>query len=127
MSAQTKTSRDESRNGSGAISIARTTLKIAVLAPMPSASVTMATAAKPGDRRSPRHAKRTSFMLAPLADLRRFPPAGYQPNHEATKDTKFTRFTKSKQQEEIRRFLFRVFRVHLFFVFVFFVARASAP
>src|SRR5580765_8149983 len=103
MSAQTKTSRDESRNGSGAISIARTTLKIAVLAPMPSASVTMATAAKPGDRRSPRHAKRTSFMLASLADLRRFPPAGYQPNHEATKDTKFTRFTKSKNQNNKKR------------------------
>ena len=47
MSAQTNTSRDEPRNGSGASSIARTTLKIAVLAPIPRASVAIATAANP--------------------------------------------------------------------------------
>src|SRR6185295_923981 len=85
MSAQTKTSRDESRNGSGASNIARTTLKIAVLAPMPSASVMMATAVKPGDRRSPRHAKRTSFMLASLVIF----AASAQPvTSQTTKDTK---------------------------------------
>src|SRR3954466_11509046 len=42
-----------------------TTVKIALLAPMPSASVAIATAAKPGDRTRPRHANRqTSIRLS---------------------------------------------------------------
>src|SRR5581483_3476058 len=60
MSDQTNTRRDGSRYGSGESSIARTTLKIALVAPMPSASVTTAAAAKPGDRRRPRSAYRAS-------------------------------------------------------------------
>jgi len=40
---------------------ALTTVKMALLAPMPSASVTTATAAKPGDRTRPRHANRQSW------------------------------------------------------------------
>ena len=53
---QTKTSWEGSRNGRGASSIACTTLNSAVLAPMPRARVSIATAAKPGDRRNWRSA-----------------------------------------------------------------------
>src|SRR5581483_10619644 len=66
MSDQTNTSRDESRYGSGASSIARTTLKMAVLAPMPSASVATAAAVNPGARRRPRMAQRTSAAAASI-------------------------------------------------------------
>jgi hypothetical protein len=51
---QTSTSRSGSAYGSGRSSTALTTLKMAVQAPMPSAIVTIATAAKPRFLRSPR-------------------------------------------------------------------------
>ena len=46
------TRRSGSRNGSGRSSVASTSAKIALLAPMPSARVTVATSAKPGERRN---------------------------------------------------------------------------
>ncbi len=49
-----------SRNGSGRSSVAFTTLKIAVVAPTPTANVTMAIAVKPQFARSMRNVKRTS-------------------------------------------------------------------
>jgi hypothetical protein len=49
-------SREGSRSGSGFSSTPCTTLKIAVDAPMPSASVSTATAVNPGVRASMRHA-----------------------------------------------------------------------
>jgi hypothetical protein len=51
---QTVTTRPESGNGSGFSKIPLTTLKITMFAPMPIAKVKMATAAKPGFRRSMR-------------------------------------------------------------------------
>src|SRR5262245_50343259 len=57
---QRKTSLPGSWNGSGRSSAALTTLKIAVLAPLPSASVSTATAAKPGAFVRPRQAYATS-------------------------------------------------------------------
>ena len=65
MSDQTKTRRPASRYGSGAISSACTMLKMALLAPMPSASVSTTTAVKPGALRSaaPRVAERPSARL----------------------------------------------------------------
>ena len=51
----------ECGNGSGSSSTPLTTLKIAVLAPMPNASVRMATIAKPGARTTLRTAQRTSW------------------------------------------------------------------
>jgi hypothetical protein len=56
----TRTRRSAFAYGSGRMTTALTTVKIALLAPMPSASVAIATAAKPGDRHRPRHAKRQS-------------------------------------------------------------------
>ena len=56
MSDQTNVSRDESRYGSGESSIASTTLKIAVLAPIPTPSVRTVASAKPGDLQRLRHA-----------------------------------------------------------------------
>jgi hypothetical protein len=50
----TSASRSGSGKGSGRSRTALTTLKMAVVAPMPSASVTAATAVKPGERRSRR-------------------------------------------------------------------------
>src|SRR5262245_13134537 len=52
MSCQTITRRLESLYGSGRMRRAFTTLKIAVFAPIPSASVAIATSAKPGERTS---------------------------------------------------------------------------
>jgi len=46
--------------GKGCNNVASTTLKIAVVAPMPNAIVKMAMAVKPGDLRSMRTAKRMS-------------------------------------------------------------------
>src|SRR5687768_5759129 len=60
-SAQTIASRSGSSYGSGRSRIALTTLKIAVLEPMPSASVMIAVAAKPGFLRRPRSAKPISL------------------------------------------------------------------
>ena len=57
---KTITRRSESGYGRGESSNVCTTLKIAVLAPMPSASVRIATAAKPGALSSWRRAKRRS-------------------------------------------------------------------
>ena len=53
---QTRTRRAESLYGSGLIRTLCTTLKIAVLAPTPSASVSTTTIVKPGARRSVRSA-----------------------------------------------------------------------
>ena len=53
-------SRLGSRYGNGRRSSASTALKMAVLAPMPTASVSTATAVKPGARRNERSAKRAS-------------------------------------------------------------------
>ena len=55
-----RTSRSLSGYGSGRSSTALTTLKTAVVAPMPSASVMTAAAAKPGLRTRPRAAYETS-------------------------------------------------------------------
>jgi hypothetical protein len=55
--------RSGSRNGSGRRSIAFTALKMAVLAPMPIASVSTATAVKPGVRRKARRANRRSCVV----------------------------------------------------------------
>jgi hypothetical protein len=57
-----RTSRSGLRYGSGRSNTALTTLKIAVLAPMPNASVSTATAVKPGFFSNWRKAKRRSFM-----------------------------------------------------------------
>ena len=59
-SSHTITSRSGSVNGRRWNSTAFTTLKIAVLAPMPSASVTTTAAVKPGRRASDRNVNRTS-------------------------------------------------------------------
>jgi hypothetical protein len=56
---QTPTSRSGSANGSGFSRTPRTTLKIAVLAPIPSASVSTATAVKSGARTSLRLTRRS--------------------------------------------------------------------
>ena len=56
--------RSMSAYGYGRSITASTTLKIAVVAPMPSASVSMTTAVKPGALRSVRSAKRTSLVTA---------------------------------------------------------------
>ena len=56
MSDQTKASREGSWYGRGAIRTAWTTLKMAVLPPMPRASVRTVTAAKPGAFQRPRQA-----------------------------------------------------------------------
>src|SRR2546426_3154684 len=58
-----QTRRFGSRNGRGRMSRALTTLKIAVLAPMPSASVSTATAVKPGFFNNWRKANLRSFMF----------------------------------------------------------------
>ena len=47
---QIATSRSGSPNGSGRSSVASTSAKMALLAPMPSASVSVATSVKPGER-----------------------------------------------------------------------------
>src|SRR6185312_17533664 len=60
MSDQTNTRRDGSRYGNGDNNIARTMLKIALFAPMPSASVTMAAAVNPGVFASERNVYRAS-------------------------------------------------------------------
>src|SRR4030081_1257500 len=69
----TTTSRSGSLNGNGRSSTALTTLKIAVFAPMPSASVMTATAVNPGFFKSWRKANFRSFMAQCLhwIDLRR--------------------------------------------------------
>ena len=64
------TSRDGSANGSGRRRMPRTTLKIAVFAPMPIASVNAATSVKPGERRSVRTAKETSWVSSLINSLR---------------------------------------------------------
>src|SRR5437016_6108390 len=58
-----RTSRSGSRYGRGRSSTALTTLKIAVFAPMPSASVSTATAVKPGFLSNWRKANLKSFMV----------------------------------------------------------------
>ena len=76
-----QTSRPDSVYGNGRNKTAFTTLKIAVFAPMPSASVSTATAAKPGFFSSWRKAKRRSFMVEvrnPKAEIRRKPQARRQ-------------------------------------------------
>ena len=55
-----RTSRSESRYGSGSSNTALTTLNTAVAAPMPSASVSTAARVKPGVRIKPRRAYGTS-------------------------------------------------------------------
>src|SRR2546425_1147383 len=57
-----RTSRSGSRYGRGCNNTALTTLKIAVFAPMPSASVSTATAVKPGFFNSSRKANFKSFI-----------------------------------------------------------------
>src|SRR4249919_3581418 len=64
----TTTSRSGCANGSGANSTLRTTEKMAVLAPIPSASVRTATAVNPGARISSRRAYRASFSMSRLDD-----------------------------------------------------------
>src|SRR5439155_23747433 len=65
-----------SRNGSGRSTTARTTLKIAVFAPTPSASVRVATAAKPGFLRRRRSPRRTSLLIRLRTPLGRGAPQG---------------------------------------------------
>src|SRR5262249_11841782 len=60
----TATSDAASGNGASWRSTARRTVKMAVLAPMPSAMVASATIAKPGRATKPRRARRTSWMIA---------------------------------------------------------------
>src|SRR5215467_13175705 len=60
---QTCMMREGSSKGSGRRRTALTTEKIAVLAPMPRASTTMAAAEKPGLRRSKRKEKRKSASM----------------------------------------------------------------
>src|SRR5439155_7684992 len=69
-----RTSRSGSRYGSGRSKTALTTLKIAVFAPMPSASVSTATAVKPGFFSNWRKANLRSFITQRLhrIDLSRF-------------------------------------------------------
>src|SRR2546429_380429 len=69
------TSRCGSRYGRGASSTLLMTLKIAVLAPMPSARVITATAVNTGCRRSERRAKRTSCFSTMRFSLRCSRPA----------------------------------------------------
>ncbi len=59
---QTATRRSGSAYGSGDSSTARMTEKIAVVAPIPRASVRIAAAVNPGARRIPRKAYRMSWM-----------------------------------------------------------------
>jgi len=71
-----------SRYGMGRSTTAFTTLKMAVLAPMPSASVRMATAAKPGERQSTRRPHRTSCASSSMA---RWTQITKSPNHQITR------------------------------------------
>src|SRR5881392_913164 len=80
------TSRSAAGNGNGRSNTPFTTLKIAVFAPMPSASVSTATAVKPGFFSNWRRAKRRSFITQRLyrIDLRRATrrqPASEQCDH----------------------------------------------
>ncbi|CAM4242417.1 hypothetical protein COEX109129_14910 [Corallococcus exiguus] len=63
-----RTSRASSRRGNGRSSTACTTLKMATLAPMPSASVATATTVKVGLRRSRRSASRRSWRRGAIGD-----------------------------------------------------------
>jgi hypothetical protein len=63
---KTETTLSASGYGSGLKSTPLTTEKMAVFAPMPSASVTTATAAKPGRFKSVRKATRTSCHSVPI-------------------------------------------------------------
>src|SRR5262245_20816304 len=60
------TSRSRSANGTGLSSTPFTTLKIAVLAPMPRASVRMAAVANPGFFPMRRNARRMSWRMMPV-------------------------------------------------------------
>src|SRR4051812_16118144 len=60
------TMRSGSENGRSRSRTAFTTLKIAVFAPIPSASAQIATSVKPGDFRSVRNANRISFRIDTL-------------------------------------------------------------
>src|SRR5213593_1558683 len=62
ISSQIMTRRPASKYGNGRIRTASTALKMAVLAPMPSASVSTATAVKPGPFSSWRKANLRSFI-----------------------------------------------------------------
>jgi hypothetical protein len=66
----TSTSRSDCGYGSGRSKTASTTLKIAVLAPMPNASVSTVTTANPGLRNSVRIAKRRSLSMRGTSDGR---------------------------------------------------------
>ena len=85
------TSRSGSLYGTACTRVASTTLKIAVLPPMPTASASNATAAKPGDRRRLRTAcRRPSRMLS--NDARIFIPAVIVKPHAAVTGKKHPKF-----------------------------------
>ncbi len=71
VSVQSCTSRSDCGYGSGRNSTERTTLKIAPLAPIPSARVSSATAVNAGARRRPRNAIRKSCISSPKRSRRR--------------------------------------------------------
>ena len=71
FSSQTTTIRSGARKGSGSIITAWTSVKMAVLAPMPRARVAIVTAAKPGLLRSERAAKRRSRRAVSRKGTRR--------------------------------------------------------
>src|SRR5207302_7143708 len=73
------TSRSEAENGNGRSSTPFTTLKIAVFAPIPSASVSTATAVKPGFFNSWRNANLRSFITQRLNGIDFRSPPRRQP------------------------------------------------
>src|SRR5262249_6496982 len=75
---QSRTNSLAARYGSGRMSSALIKLNTAVFAPIPSASVRIATAVKPGDFTNWRNAYRTSFIL-----LQSFHPQRFNGIHEA--------------------------------------------
>src|SRR5215211_1518957 len=101
------TSRSGDGKGSGFSNTALTTLKIAVLAPMPSASVRTATRENPGDLRSWRRANFRSFIsFCPQRDdwINARCAASRNPGSEARRGEKKRAHAKINSQVETAYF-----------------------
>src|SRR6185312_16389705 len=97
-----QTNRSDSGYASGRNSTASTTLKMAVFAPMPSASVSTATAVKPGFFSNWRKANLRSFMAQRLHRIEFCGAASRQPAGQQGHSRQGHRYSKKSQW--IRRF-----------------------
>src|SRR5437660_4501415 len=93
---ETNTSHPGSLNGGGRSSTALTTLKIAVFAPMPSASVSTATMVKPGFFSNWRKANFKSFITQCLHRIDLRGPARGQPAGEKRDQSQEQRDTRKR-------------------------------